>query len=114
MSWLLLLQAYLLAILGGALSQGFRGYLVNAGVFKWLICVVGILGTIFIGIGIRAAEMAIDDLKEQYNKAYEGSEHPKNLPKLLGCEKGNLLGMVPLFVPFLCIVVWIVIGVVVR
>jgi hypothetical protein len=114
MTWLLVLQAFLLAVLGGALSEGLRGHLSDVGAFKWLICFVGVAGSIAIGIGVIAAQNAIRDLKGRYQAAYGNSEIPKHLPPIVGDDISRVLGWVPLVLPILCMMVWVVIGFTIR
>ncbi|MGA8025962.1 MAG: hypothetical protein WB992_02375, partial [Bryobacteraceae bacterium] len=115
MTWLLLFQAFLLAILGGALSQTFQQRVRDVELFKWLLSVIGIVGSFLIGVGIWAAQRAINCLVREYEKPYGGADGiPKNLPPLIGGETPHLLGAVPLFLPVLCIAVWIVIGCIVH
>jgi hypothetical protein len=115
MTWLLLLQAFLLAILGGALSQSFQQHVKDIELFKWLICVIGISGSLLIGIGVWAAQRAINCLVREYEKPYGGADNiPKHLPPIVGGETPHVLGAVPLFLPILCFAVWIVVGCVVH
>jgi hypothetical protein len=114
MTWLLLMQGFLLAILAGALSQGGRITPFHFTILLWLICAAGMLGSSLIVVGIWAAQKAIRILVEEYCNAYTGSEKPKHLPPITGGDLPQFLGLIPLYLPALCFLVWIGILVILR
>jgi hypothetical protein len=111
MTWLILVQALLLALLAGAFSQAGASHVTDMKWFKGVVCVIGALSVLFIGIGIYAAQRAIRILKKKYEETYGGANHvPRNLPPIAGGDDVHLLGKVPFALPFLCIAVWAAVG----
>jgi len=114
MTWLLLMQGFLLAILAGALSQESLLGRSRFSVLVLLLSSAGIIGSLLILVGIWAAEEAIRRLKREYEEPYRDCGIPRHLPPLTGGEIPHFLGIIPLYLPFLCMLVWIGIAVVLH
>jgi hypothetical protein len=107
MTWLLLMQGFLLALLAGILSQGSRSGSTQYIVLIWLTSVTGMAGSVLIGIGIWAARKAILVLKQGYDEVYRDCGIPRHLPPIVGGELPRFLGLMPLYLPFICFLVWV-------
>ena len=108
------MQGFLLAILAGALSQGSRIGASRFSVLVWLLCLAGIVGSLLILVGIWAARKAIGLLKDEYEKPYRDCGIPRHLPPIVGGELPQFLGLIPLYLPLLCLLIWIGIAVILH
>lgn len=114
MTWLILVQTFLLVILAAVVSSSAAmQHIRNIWVFKWAMCAAGVITAITVWAGIRAADREIHDLKQQYEDIYGGAV-PANLPPIVGHGRNHKLGRIPFILPFFCVLLWLVLGFIVR
>jgi len=116
MMWLVLSQAFLLALWSAILNQLFNGHLS----VKWItLGVIDIMGLVFSAgsyASIRAAQLEIGELRESFLKLYpfdfsaEEANHPQKtlLPRLTARKHFHRVGhAVPTLMPIMLTFMWL-------
>jgi hypothetical protein len=118
MMWMVLSQAFMLALWGSILNQVFNDHLI----FKWItLAAVDVMGLIFSAgsfVSIRAAQLEIDELRDSYLKLYpwdfsaektpDRDSRKTILPRLTARKHFHRLGhAMPTGMPIMLIFMWV-------
>jgi hypothetical protein len=106
-SWLMLAQAFLFALLYGSLAHDVQNQIKDPLLFRKIICFAGLVSSLLVVIGIVATQSAIKGIVDRYNDIYRGYEKSLPLPPIDGGELPNFFGKFPLYgLPVFCVALW--------